>query len=144
MVVEWVKWIFHNFSASPLLDRTALLCLLTAARGGCGRLSNQVLQPWSSIQSGFIWWGFISASMVTKQFLGVINLWLWIWSLWFWQIWICPREQKHMKFIWNSKSEVNRVGWWMSRYGGSSPKRQYAYANATAIRKLDVGWRRME
>ena len=65
------------------------------------------------------------------------------WSLWFWQIWICPREQKHMKFIWNSKSEVNRVGWWMSRYGGSSPKRQYAYANATAIRKLDVGWRRM-
>ena len=41
-------------------------------------------------------------------------------------------------------SEVFRVGWWMSRYGARSPKRQYAWSNGAAIRKLDVGWRKMK
>ena len=40
-------------------------------------------------------------------------------------------------------AKVSRVSWWMSRYGGSCPKRQYAYANSDAIKRLDIGWKRM-
>ena len=40
-------------------------------------------------------------------------------------------------------AQVSKVCWWMSRYGGSSPKRQWAYSNSPAIKRLDVGWKRM-
>ena len=39
--------------------------------------------------------------------------------------------------------QVRRVGWWMNQYGAPSPKRQWAYSNASAILRLDVGWRKM-
>lgn len=41
-------------------------------------------------------------------------------------------------------SEVFRCGWWMSRYGAGSPKRQYAWSNGSAIKHLDVGWKKMK
>ena len=35
--------------------------------------------------------------------------------------------------------EVSRVGWYMGAYYASSLKRQFAYANSPAIRRLDRG-----
>ena len=43
-----------------------------------------------------------------------------------------------------SPAQVHRVSWWMSMFGAATPKRQYAWSNSRAIRKLDVGWKRMK
>lgn len=40
-------------------------------------------------------------------------------------------------------TQVRRVSCWMCMYGSQAPKRQYAWANARSILRLDVGWRRM-
>ncbi|CAE7588707.1 unnamed protein product [Symbiodinium sp. CCMP2592] len=34
---------------------------------------------------------------------------------------------------------VCRVGWWMGHYNARSAKRQYAYSNSAAVRRLDKG-----
>ena len=36
-------------------------------------------------------------------------------------------------------AEVCRVGWWMGHYNARSAKRQYAYSNSAAVRKLNKG-----
>ncbi|CAE7259490.1 unnamed protein product [Symbiodinium sp. CCMP2592] len=36
-------------------------------------------------------------------------------------------------------NSVCRVGWWMGHYNARSAKRQYAYSNSAAIRKLNLG-----
>ena len=36
-------------------------------------------------------------------------------------------------------TQVSRVGWWMSAYGATTAKRQFAYANSPEIRKIDRG-----
>ena len=45
--------------------------------------------------------------------------------------------------VWNPaclpSAQVARVGWWMGLYGAQSAKRQFAYSNSPAIRKLDKG-----
>ncbi|CAL1147475.1 unnamed protein product [Cladocopium goreaui] len=54
----------------------------------------------------------------------------------FYPAWLHMMEY-HYKLFGNHG--VSRIGWWMSMYGSPTPKRQYAWSNSTAIRRLDVG-----
>ena len=126
------------------LQRTICLLALVCAKDGVWGLE----QPGSSVLEFYpTWLHFLNACF---QYYGINSV-----------PWFAQNLRLHQKFktcsfhgipvsnilhwgLCACSSEVFRCGWWMSRYGAGSPKRQYAWSNGSAIKRLDVGWKKMK
>ena len=127
---------------SLALQRTICLLALVCAKDGVWCLE----QPGSSVLEFYpAWLYFLNACF---QYYGVNSVPWWMQSFRLHQkSKTCSHHFSAASYIlhWVScASEVFRCGWWMSRYGAGSPKRQYAWSNGSAIKRLDIGWKRMK